>query len=188
MPAGLGLEFAEGRFHRRTDKTVEKRSACEGPEGKAPGIEQRAGQHGFVQVMPGRHPSPRVAEQQSLGLGRRFDRIIRRAQQGVDLGRRHEPDVLRSERRLLAVHDNHCRYQRFFGNAPSDVGEVDGLLNVCGKKYTETCIGTEMHGLVPGAGRGAVRRRGTGADVQHERHVFPCGRNQQVLGCCNIGT
>jgi hypothetical protein len=94
-----------------------------------------------------------------LRLGRRFDRITGCTQQGVHLCRRQQADVLGCQSGLLAVHDNH-----------------------------EPCVGSKVHGLVPGTRSGTVPGRSARPYVQDERHVFAGCRNQQILGSSNIGT
>jgi hypothetical protein len=123
-----------------------------------------------------------------LRLGRRFDRITGCTQQGVHLCRRQQADVLGCQSGLLAVHDNHDGDQRFLRDASPDVREIDGLLDVGGEQYREPCVGSKVHGLVPGTRSGTVPGRSARPYVQDERHVFAGCRNQQILGSSNIGT
>jgi hypothetical protein len=63
MPAaGLAVEFGERIFQGFVNEAVEKRAAGNRPEREALGVEQGAGQHGFVEIVPGRYAAPRLAE------------------------------------------------------------------------------------------------------------------------------
>ncbi len=181
LAAGLAREFRERIVQGFSDETVEKRATRKGPECETSGVEQGAGEYRLVEVVPGRDPVPRIAEQQPLRFGGGAERVIGGTEQGTHLCRRQQAHVLGCERSLFAIHDDHDGDERFLRDASPDIGEVDGLLDVGGEQYAEPCVGAEVHGLVPGAWRRAVCRGGACAYVQDQRHVFAGSRNQQVL-------
>ena len=130
LPPGPGAEILDGARQRVGDEVVEEWPAGGCAERKCLRAEQGATQHGLVQVVPGRQSSSGLAEQQLLCRRWRVDVAAGRAEKSLDLGRGQQAHILHGERSLGAIHDNEARYQRFFGDAAGDKGEVDGLLDV----------------------------------------------------------
>ena len=166
-------ELLEGALDGVRDEVVEKRMVGRGTQRKSLLIEQGARQHRLVEVMPGGQPTAGITEQHLLRLVRGVHALARRSDEALDLCRRQQADVLRSEGGLRAVHDDDAGYEGVFGDAAGDKGEIDRLLNAVGEQQEASGIGAEVGRVVTAARRAAVRGGGPGAEVQYERRMLP---------------
>ncbi len=182
---GTGLECARQSV---VDKAVEERPACGSAEREAVSIEHGAREQGFIEVVPGRQPASRITEQQLLRGGWCLDLVGRPADDQFDLGGRRQAHVLGRRGGLFVVDDDDTRHERLFGDAAGDEREVHGLLHAGCEQHEAPGIGAQVDGVMPTAGRGAVRGAAARRGVQYERCVFACSGQQQVLRGGEVGS
>ena len=173
-------ERRERIAQRLANEIIEERSARGCAEREAHVVKTRACQHRFVEVVPGRQATSRIAEQHLLRLGRRLDALPGRAKIPPYLPWRQQARILRRLRSLFTVHDDDTGHEGLFGDAPRHEREIDRLLNVVREQHEAPCIGEQVNRIVATARGAAVRRRRARRHVQHQRGVLARCGNEQV--------
>jgi len=123
---------------------------------------------------------PGVSEQQTLGLARAGDPVIRPADEIGDQAGVREAQVLQGQGRPCSVDGHDGGAEGLLGGSAGDEGEVGRLLRVGRSEDEAAGVPREVNGLVPVSEGRPRPSDGAAAEVEHQRQPEAGGGGQEV--------